>query len=210
MPASPVVVVNFEHVSASGKSRPIERGRPRWHNPSEVEAVLDVLRRIRPRDGSEPTLAVLSPYLAQVDLLDRRIAALRGSELAHLDGFASVRSGGGLVGTVDSFQGSEADLVIVSLVRNNPRTGGSALGFLRDRRRMNVALSRAKSQLVLVGSLDFLREAVRGVNPDDEPHDLSFLTRIAETIDMLRAETRGPSKLPLATIIAPSALKGGR
>jgi hypothetical protein len=39
---------------------------------------------------------------------------------------------------------------------------------------MNVALSRAKSQLVLVGSLDFLREAVRGVNPDDEPHDLSL------------------------------------
>jgi hypothetical protein len=208
MPASPVVVVNFEHVSASGKSRPIERGRPRWHNPSEVEAVLDVLRRIRPRDGSEPTLAVLSPYLAQVDLLDRRIAALRGSDLAHLDGFTSVRSGGGLVGTVDSFQGSEADLVIVSLVRNNPRTGGSALGFLRDRRRMNVALSRAKSQLVLVGSLDFLREAVRGVNPDDEPHDLSFLTRIAETIDTLRAETRGPSKLPLVTIIAPSAARG--
>jgi hypothetical protein len=194
MPASPVTVVNFEHVSASGKSRPIERGRPRWHNPSEVEAVLDVLRLIRRREGAEqPTLAVLSPYLAQVDLLERRIAALRANELAHLDQFASVRSGGGFVGTVDSFQGSEADLVIVSLVRNNPRTGGAALGFPRDRRRMNVALSRAKSQLVLVGSLDFLREAVRGVNPDDEPHDLSFLTRITETIDTLRTETRGPT-----------------
>jgi len=87
------------------------------------------------------------------------------------------------VGTVDSFQGSEADLVIVSLVRNNPRAGGAALGFLRDRRRINVALSRAKWQLVLVGSLDFLKEAVRGVNPDDEPHDLSFLTQIASYPD---------------------------
>jgi AAA domain-containing protein len=190
-----------------GTRHSIEQGRPRWHNPSEVEAVIDVLRRVKPRRGAaRPSLAILSPYKAQVDLLDRRVAALRGSELSHLGMFEAVRSGGGFVGTVDSFQGSEADLVIVSLVRNNPRAGGAALGFLRDRRRINVALSRAKWQLVLVGSLDFLKEAVRGVNPDDEPHDLSFLTQIAETIETLAGETRGKDKLPLATIIPPAAL----
>ena len=208
MPASPVVVVNFPHVSASGQSQPIERGRPRWHNPSEADAVLDVLRRVRARANERPTLAILSPYKAQVDLLDRRIAALLGGELSHLRTFDAVRAGGGFVGTVDSFQGSEADLVIVSLVRNNPRPGGGALGFLRDRRRINVALSRAKQQLVLVGSLQFLREAVRSVNPDDEPHDLSFLTQITETIDALTKETRGPNKLPLATLISPASLRG--
>jgi hypothetical protein len=67
-------------------------------------------------------------------------------------------------------------------------------------------LSRAKWQLVLVGSLDFLQEAVRGVNPDDEPHDLSFLTQIVETIGTLAGETRGKDKLPLATIIRPGTL----
>lgn len=143
MPSSPVVVVNFPHVSTSGKRNPMELGRPRWHNPSEAEAVIDLLRRVRARQGAmRPSLAILSPYKAQVDLLERRVTSLRRKELAHLDEFASVRSGGGFVGTVDSFQGSEADLVIVSLVRNNPRTGGAALGFLRDRRRINVALSR--------------------------------------------------------------------
>ena len=156
--ASPVVVINFEHVSSTGTRQPIERGRPRWHNPSEAEAVLDVLRHVRARAGADqPTLAILSPYKAQVDKLQHQIAALRSRELAHLEGFSPVRANHDFVGTVDSFQGSEADLVILSLVRNNARAGGGALGFLRDRRRMNVALSRAKSQLIIVGSLTFLK-----------------------------------------------------
>lgn len=70
---------------------------------------------------------------------------------------------------------------------------------------MNVALSRAKSQLIIVGSLGFLREAVRGVNPDAEEHDLSFLTVIVETIENLVTRKRGD--LPLASVIAPSVLK---
>lgn len=207
MPRSPVVVVNFEHISSTGNRQPIERGRPRWHNPSEVDSVIDVLRHLRAHDGEErPTLAVLSPYKAQVDKLQHQIAALRSQALAHLDGFTPVRANLDFVGTVDSFQGSEADVVIVSLVRNNGRTGVGALGFLRDRRRMNVALSRAKCQLVIVGSLNFLKEAVRGVNPDAEQHDLSFLTRIVGTIERLAGEKRA-NDVALATIISPEALK---
>jgi len=88
---------------------------------------------------------------------------------------------------VDSAQGSEADLVIVSLVRNNHRTGTSALGFLRDPRRMNVLLSRAKKQLVLVGSLEFLHEATRHVkeSADDE---LAFIRVFLKTIASMRKE----------------------
>jgi hypothetical protein len=70
---------------------------------------------------------------------------------------------------------------------------------------MNVALSRAKTQLIIVGSLDFLREAVRGVNPDAEEHELSFLTVMVETIENLASRKRGD--LPLASIISPSGLK---
>lgn len=74
-----------------------------------------------------------------MEKLHERIASIRARDLAHLDQFLPVRSNGAFVGTVDSFQGSEADLVILSLVRNNSRTGEGALGFLRDRRRLNVA-----------------------------------------------------------------------
>lgn len=206
LPKSPVVVVDFPHVSSTSHGSGVERGRPQWHNPAEASAVLDVLKRLRPRPGNrKPSLAILSPYKAQVDKLRDGLAAHRTNDLAHLDGFSAIRSNSAFVGTVDSFQGSEADVVILSLVRNSGRTGAGALGFLRDRRRMNVALSRAKSQLIIVGSLSFLREAVRGVNPDAEDHDLSFLTVMIETIGDLATRKRGD--LPLASIIAPSTLK---
>ena len=206
MPKSPVVVVDFPHVSSTSHGSGVERGRPQWHNPAEVSAVIDVLRGLRPRSSNKkPSLAVLSPYKAQVDKLRDGLAAHRTNDLAHLEGFSPVRSNSAFVGTVNSFQGSEADVVILSLVRNSGRTGAGALGFLRDRRRMNVAFSRAKTQLIIVGSLAFLREAVRGVNPDAEEHDLSFLTIMVEAIENLATRKRGD--LPLASIIAPSALK---
>ncbi|WP_350262028.1 AAA domain-containing protein (plasmid) [Pantoea sp. BJ2] len=60
--------------------------------------------------------------------------------------------------TVDAFQGAEADLTIISLVRNNSDSYPlSALGILLDSRRMNVLFSRAKHQLVIVGSYQFLK-----------------------------------------------------
>ena len=206
MSSSPVVVIDFPHVSATGKSIGSERSRPRYHNPSEVKAVINVLRHLRPRDAEQPpSLAILSPYQAQVDQLLQHVTAAKSSTLRHLDQFASVRNDGVFVGTVDSFQGSEADIVILSLVRNNPRTGRGALGFLRDKRRMNVALSRAKSQLIIVGSLAFLREAVRGVNPDAETNDLSFLTSITDTITSLARQER--NGVPLVTALAPNLLE---
>jgi hypothetical protein len=61
LPRSPVVVVDFPHVSLTGRSEAIERSRPRWHNPSEVDAVVDVLRLLRARDPAKPpTLAILT------------------------------------------------------------------------------------------------------------------------------------------------------
>ncbi|PHR43721.1 MAG: hypothetical protein COA32_15820 [Fluviicola sp.] len=50
--------------------------------------------------------------------------------------------------TADSFQGQEADVVILSLVRSNP---DGNIGFLKDYRRMNVAMTRAKLKLIVIG-----------------------------------------------------------
>lgn len=202
MPRSPIVVIAFPHVSTTGDPNPLESHRPRWHNRAEVESVIDVLCRIRAtRSDPPPTLAVLSPYAAQVERIDQTMKGRAFRPLAHLSGFQSVRANGEFVGTVDSFQGSEADLVVLSLVRNNARAGAGALGFLRDRRRMNVALSRAKRQLVIVGSLDFLEVAVRGTNPrGGADHELEFLSVIAKTIRDLTAQHRKDG-VALATIV---------
>lgn len=205
LPASPIVVVDFPHVSSPLAGEIVAReAAGKLRNPSEVEAVIAVLKSVRPSPGARPTLAILSPYKAQVEALQSRITAAMTTDLQHLEGFESVRSDGAFVGTVDAFQGNEADLVILSLVRNNARAGLGAVGFLRDRRRMNVAFSRARDQLIIVGSLDFLKEAVRGVNPDGGVHKLDFLTKTVSAIDALSGETRGA--LPLARRIRPSVL----
>ena len=60
-----------------------------------------------------------------------------------------------MINTVDSFQGKERDIIILSTVRsnkNNAKNGNEAIGFLSDFRRMNVALSRAKLGCFIVGN----------------------------------------------------------
>ena len=207
LPASPVVVVDFEHISRTGRSSSAEFRVRGFHNPGEVSAVMAVLRHLRASpEVAPPTVAILSPYREQVSRLSEGFDAMRRRGLLpDFDQFSPVRDAVGFVGTVDSFQGSEADVVIVSMVRNNPRTGRSGLGFLSDPRRMNVLLSRAKHKLVLVGSMRFLREAVRGVDPDGGKDDMRFLSTMLEVVERLRTQNSGEG-IPLATVICPSVL----
>lgn len=208
LPGSPLVVADFPHVMRSGRERAMEGEGRRWTNPDEADAVLAVLQHVRATpDERKPTLAILSPYAAQMQLLKRKVeAARRRAILPALEGFEPSRPGLGFVNTVDSFQGAEADLVIVSLVRNNPKVGFGALGFLRDARRMNVLLSRAKAKLVLVTSLDFLSEAVRGASAE-QGVQLSFLRTITGTIGELMGQT-GPDGILKAAIVKAGDLGG--
>lgn len=89
-------------------------------------------------DLSALSLGIISPYREQVNLLKD---ALRGHPaVAGLGSFG--------VDTVDGFQGQERDIMYISLVRSN---ADGELGFLKDTRRMNVALTRARKKLVVIG-----------------------------------------------------------
>jgi hypothetical protein len=90
--------------------------------------------------------AVIVPYRAQA----RRVAELLTPVLG--DGVAVAES----VGTVDSFQGGERDLIIYGFTRSNSR---GDIGFLKELRRINVAITRARRQLVLVGDSTTLSQA---------------------------------------------------
>ena len=83
-------------------------------------------------------VGVITPYSAQVQLLQRKLQGLP----ARLD------AGGVEVSTVDGFQGREKELILISTVRSNPRR---ALGFVADDRRLNVMITRARRGLVLFG-----------------------------------------------------------
>ncbi len=105
----------------------------------------------REHRGPPLELAVISFYKAQVGLLRER---LREARLDQAPGFDLNRD----VNTVDQFQGSERDVVIVSLVRTGPRLTGE---FVRDFRRINVAFSRARKLLIVLASREtFARSEV--------------------------------------------------
>jgi superfamily I DNA and/or RNA helicase len=182
LPASPVVVIEMPSVQGTPHLKRQELF-PRWTNPTEVEAVVTALSLLK-ADAGQPTLAVLSPYAQQVNLLRNRIADQRSGLLSNLACFKPATPSGEFAHTVDSFQGSEADVIVVSLVRNNDHSGlRNALGFLADPRRMNVLLSRARWQLILVGSLQFLREVVTVAKSGDEADAVDFLSRLLDAID---------------------------
>jgi superfamily I DNA and/or RNA helicase len=89
---------------------------------------------------------VIVPYLAQAELIWKMLAGRAGStELIRLN-----------VGTVDSFQGGERDVILYGFTRSNPER---RVGFLSELRRVNVAISRAKMQLVMVGDMETLTSA---------------------------------------------------
>lgn len=184
LPDAPIVFVDmpFGRAEAPG-GRSGERAPP-WWNPDECAAVIRILELIGTREGTRPSLAVLSPYWQQVRRMERSISQHRNGKLAGLSQFNPAIDSQTFSGTVDSFQGGEADAVVVSLVRNNHHASPSrALGFLRDNRRMNVLLSRAKWRLVVVGSLSFYRHVVESAAklPDQDVGFLSqFLTCLEE------------------------------
>jgi ATP-dependent RNA/DNA helicase IGHMBP2 len=110
-------------------------------NRSEAEAVSRVLKQLdadATRASRKLTVSVITPYKAQARDLEEVLRRAWKS-------LQEVRAG-----TVHSFQGRESDVVIYSLVR----TGRTEWRFLADPRLFNVAVSRARSLLVLVGDLD--------------------------------------------------------
>jgi superfamily I DNA and/or RNA helicase len=102
-----------------------------YDNPGEAALVVARVRTLLAAGLRPEALAVITPYRGQASRLQ---AALEGTGVE--------------VDTVDAFQGREADAVLVSCVRSNP---DGRVGFLQDLRRMNVALSRARRHLFLVG-----------------------------------------------------------
>jgi hypothetical protein len=177
-------------------------GQPRYTNPKEVDILAEFIAQLRPvspglsDDAAAPlTLAILSPYNQQVTLINKRLKtqvvrssgltlkqALRGRQREG-DPEAPVK----VAHTVDSFQGNQADIIAVSLVRNNAQPAGEGLGFLDEAPRINVLLSRAERLLVLVGSWEFFQHQLRAVPIDDPQLPLWHWKKVLATLDELFA-----------------------
>jgi len=181
-----IIWIEIPDVQANRRVKSRE-AKPTWNNSLERRVLLKTLTRLRAAPSEKPPkLAILSPYTVQVNLLDKDLEREDG-DLKNLGEFSKPDDSPTFCKTVDSFQGAEADLVAVSLVRNNSESYPlGALGFLLDSRRMNVLLSRAKHQLVIVGSYEFItcwsqkikEEEIKKGNNNNE-----FLVKLVEKLE---------------------------
>lgn len=114
-------------------------------NPAEAKQALQSLHDYIERIGRDRILherldiGIISPYKGQVQLLRRMLR--RDSYWKPLRHLISVN-------TVDGFQGQERDIILISMVRQNEQ---GQVGFLSDLRRMNVAITRARMKLIIIG-----------------------------------------------------------
>jgi superfamily I DNA and/or RNA helicase len=123
--------LEFIDTAGAGYDEELEPDGESRMNVQEGEVALRKVDALLAAGVAEQEIAVISPYAAQVRWLR---AKLDGREVE--------------VDTVDGFQGREKEAVVISLVRSN---SAGEIGFLSDTRRMNVALTRARRKLIVIG-----------------------------------------------------------
>jgi ATP-dependent RNA/DNA helicase IGHMBP2 len=121
----------FVDTAGAGFDEELEPDGESRLNRQEAELAQHKVKELLDCGVNPADIAVIAPYAAQVRLL-RSLLAVPGLEIDSVDGF----------------QGREKEAVVISLVRSNPK---GEIGFLGDLRRMNVALTRARRRLVVIG-----------------------------------------------------------
>lgn len=130
---------DFPEKASDDDSRVMAESTGSKYNDMEVLVVVQHLQNLLQAGIAPADIGVISPYNAQASLLKKTL------QLRQLDGIE--------VSTVDGFQGREKEAIIISLVRSNPNR---EIGFLADRRRLNVAMTRPKKHLCIIGDLELM------------------------------------------------------
>ncbi|CAI9262711.1 unnamed protein product [Lactuca saligna] len=119
-----------------------EGNNPSWFNRIEASEVVEVIMDLIERGVRGPDIGVITPYRQQVIKISKALETFVGSDIK--------------VGTVESFQGQEREVIIISTVRStikhNETDKRHCLGFLSNPRRFNVAITRARSLLIAIGN----------------------------------------------------------
>ncbi|HCX23038.1 MAG: IGHMBP2 family helicase [Flammeovirgaceae bacterium] len=135
--------VKFIDTAGCGFDEKLNQETLSTYNVEEARFVLsrlkEILNDVMSREDRIPTIGIIAPYKAQTEILRKYLEDL------GLDQDVLKRV---TINSVDSFQGQERDIMFISLVRSNPN---AEIGFLADERRMNVAMTRARHLLVMVG-----------------------------------------------------------
>lgn len=148
-------VLEWVDTAGSGYSEQSEAESLSTFNPEEAKFVCQYLNDTILRIGfglfkeKGWTIGLIAPYSAQVRRLRHLI--FDTYDYPNLRAFSDLIT----IDTVDGFQGQERDLMLLSMTRSNER---GEIGFLSDKRRMNVALTRAKRKLIVIGDSSTLAQ----------------------------------------------------
>jgi len=127
----------------------IPEGSTSLVNEAEAAVVLAIcgeLMQRYPQLRTEPVVAVITPYKAQVKLIRNKFITAMGKDVARIVD----------VNTIDGFQGREKDVAIFSAVRGRQSKSNRNIGFVADERRINVGLTRARASMIVVGNASTL------------------------------------------------------
>ena len=153
-PASTLRFVSTSQLPvARRREQVVTAGQPGIENRLEAEICAALVREY---SGCYPLneITVITPYRRQLRLLRKMLSAPpAGIAAAEWEQFVHQR-----ISTVDSFQGGESDVVIISYVRS----GGRSVGFVDDPNRVNVTHTRSRREMIVVGDAEFLAKKSRG------------------------------------------------
>lgn len=138
----PLLPIDFIDTAGCGFSEEQDKETLSRYNEEEAGLLIRELEKLIREVGAEEwnyTIGIITPYSAQVERLAK--LAEVSEEISHLARFVTIN-------TVDAFQGQERDIIAISFVRSNDK---SEVGFLSDIRRTNVAMTRARKKLIMVG-----------------------------------------------------------
>jgi hypothetical protein len=130
-----------------------EGNSPSWFNQSEVEQVLQYVQLLKEHARVSPSdIGIIAPYQKQVKKIKSGLIRLRDD-----DNYKNI-----MVGSCEQFQGQEKRVIIISTVRTSKELiaydSRFHLGFVANCKRMNVAITRAKALLIVIGSPAVLNE----------------------------------------------------
>ncbi|NHX36586.1 MULTISPECIES: AAA domain-containing protein [Halolamina] len=152
-----------------------------YRNPAEAEIVAEEVAELRERGVAQSDIGVITPYTGQIGCIQNALAD------------RDVRTRGIKVNTVDSFQGSERAVILLSLVRSNDRNASGFLTFGDEgKRRLNVSLTRAKRRLVVVGDWETLGTVGDHQSPEESCADV--YAALGDALSLRRPSIQGPSQ----------------
>jgi predicted DNA helicase len=128
-------VIQFIDTASTGYEEELIAGTHGIVNTQEADMLLKIVQENYIKNKSKHSIGIISPYRQQVNYITEKLIENKMKE-------------GISVQTVDGFQGAEKDVIFISLVRSNEKND---IGFLKDLRRMNVAVTRARKKLVILG-----------------------------------------------------------